>query len=68
MNDHVLQAVKRALARACLAAGIFLIVAGGAGYVAASLDPVHSTGEQLVLVAIGIALTAAGRLIRVDVR
>ena len=68
MNDHLIQAGKRAAARTCLAFGIFLIVAGGAGYVAASLDPVHSTGEQLVLVAIGIALTAAGRLIRVDAR
>ena len=68
MNDHLIQAVKRAVALTCLAFGIFLIVAGGAGYVAASLDPVHSTGEQLALIAVGIALTAAGRLIRVDAR
>jgi hypothetical protein len=62
MSDTMIQAVKRAAARTCLVGGIFLIVAGGAGYIEASLDPVHSSGEQLVLIAIGIALTAAGRL------
>jgi len=63
MDEGVVQAVKRAAAKACLAVGIFLIVAGGAGYIAASQDPVHTTADQLVLVAIGIGLTAAGRLI-----
>jgi hypothetical protein len=63
MRDDMIQAVKRAAVKTCLVGGIFLIVAGGAGYIEASLDPVHSTSEQLVLVAIGIALTAAGRLI-----
>jgi hypothetical protein len=56
-------AVKSAAARTSLAVGIFLIVAGGSGYVAASLDPVHTTGDQLALIAVGIALTAAGRII-----
>ena len=59
----MVQAVKRAAARTCLAVGIFLIVAGGASYIAASQDPVHTTADQLVLVAIGIGLTAAGRII-----
>ena len=59
----MIHAVKRAAVRMCLVGGIFLIVAGGAGYIEASLDPVHSTGEQLLLIAIGIALTAVGRLI-----
>ena len=59
----MIQAVKRAAARACLVVGIFLIVAGGTGYVTASLDPVHTTGDQLALIAVGIALTAAGRII-----
>jgi hypothetical protein len=63
MEDRTIQAMKRAAARTSLFVGIFLIVAGGAGYIEASLDPVHSTGEQLVLIAIGIALTAGGRLI-----
>ena len=63
MDDETVQAVKRAAARACLAVGIFLIVAGGAGYITASLDPVHTTGDQLALIAVGIALTAAGRII-----
>ena len=63
MDDEMIQAVKRAAARACLGVGIFLIVAGGAGYIAASMDPVHTTGDQLVLIAVGIALTAAGRVI-----
>ena len=63
MDDETIRAVKRAAARACLAVGIFLIVAGGAGYITASLDPVHTTGDQLVLIAVGIALTAAGRSI-----
>lgn len=57
------QAIKRAAARTCLAVGIFLIVAGGAGYITASVDPVHTTGDQLALIAVGIALTAAGRII-----
>ena len=63
MDDETIQAVKHAAARACLAVGIFLIVAGGAGYITASLDPVHTTGDQLALIAVGIALTAAGRII-----
>jgi hypothetical protein len=63
MDDDMMQAVKRAAAKGCLAVGIFLIVAGGAGYIAASQDPVHTTADQLVLVAIGIGLTAAGRII-----
>jgi hypothetical protein len=63
MEDRTIQAMKRAAARTSLFVGIFLIVAGGAGYIEASLDPVHSTGEQLMLIAIGIALTAGGRLI-----
>jgi hypothetical protein len=63
MDDKTIQAIKRGAARACLAVGLFLIVAGGAGYVTASLDPVHTTGDQLALIAIGIALTAAGRVI-----
>ena len=63
MDDDMMQAVKRAAARTCLAVGIFLIVAGGAGYIAASMDPVHTTGDQLALIAIGIALTATGRII-----
>ena len=63
MDDDTIQAVKRAAAKTCLAVGIFLIVAGGTGYIVASQDPVHTTGDQLVLIAIGIGLTAAGRII-----
>ena len=63
MDDGMLRAIKRAAATTCLAVGIFLIVAGGAGYISASLDPVHTTGDQLTLIAVGIALTAAGRII-----
>jgi hypothetical protein len=59
----LIQRVKGAAARTALVAGLFLIVAGGAGYIEASLDPVHGTGGQLALIGIGIALTAAGRLI-----
>lgn len=62
MDDETIQAVRRAAARASLAVGLFLIVAGGAGYIAASQDRVHTTGDQLALIAVGIGLTAAGRI------
>jgi hypothetical protein len=68
VTGDAIDTVKRAAARTSLAVGIFLIVAGGTGYITASLDPVHTTADQLVLVAIGIALTAAGRIISTDAR
>jgi hypothetical protein len=63
MDEETIRVVKRAAATACLAVGLFLIVAGGAGYIAASQDPVHTTGDQVALIAVGIGLTAAGRII-----
>jgi hypothetical protein len=63
VHPDALQALRRAVAKTLLFGGLFLLVTGGVGFVVASQDPVHTTGDQLALVALGIALTAAGRLV-----
>lgn len=47
-----------------LAIGVFLLVAGGAGYMEALNDRVHGTGDQLALLVAGGVLTLTGRYLR----
>ena len=63
MDPDTIEALKHAAAKTFLYGGLFLIVAGGVGFIMASQDPVHTTGDQLAIIAVGIVLTAAGRLV-----
>ena len=63
MDPDTIDALKHAAAKTFLYGGLFLIVAGGVGLIIASQDPVHTTADQLAIIAVGIALTAAGRLV-----
>lgn len=47
-----------------LGVGVFLLVAGGAGYVEALTDPVHGTADQVALILVGALLALAGRYLR----
>ena len=63
MDPDTIEALKHAAAKTFLYGGLFLIVVGGVGLIMASQDPVHTTGDQLAIIAVGIVLTAAGRLV-----
>lgn len=56
--------VGRMLSTALLVIGVFLLVAGGAGYMEALNDRVQGTGSQVALLAVGGILTLAGRYLR----
>ena len=61
MDYEVVQAIRRAAVKTFQYGGVFFLVAGGVGMIAA--DPVHASGDQAALVALGLLLTALAKVL-----
>lgn len=55
---------RHVAATGVLGVGVFLMVAGGAGYLEAMTDPVRGTASQTALILAGALLALTGRYLR----
>lgn len=64
VDDQTRRALAQAAAKTVYSIGIFLLIAAGWGYITAASDPGHDTGDQLVMVVVGLIMAVAGRVLR----
>ena len=63
MDYEVVQAIRRAAVKTFQYGGIFFLITGGIGMMTASIEPGHTSTDQVALVALGLFLTALAKVL-----